>query len=67
MDRFERFMEIWGLLTLDWTRSSRWYVRWSGIAIGAVAMWLMFLVMACWYVMQVAKLALVAVAGKRKK
>ena len=45
MDRFERFMEAWGLLTMDWTRSSRWYTRWAGIAIGALAMWLMALVM----------------------
>jgi hypothetical protein len=45
MERFEQFMEAWGLLTLDWTRSSRWYTRWAGIAIGAAAMWLMAIVM----------------------
>lgn len=41
MGRFERFMESWGLLTMDLMNSpSRWR-RWAGIAIGALACWLM--------------------------
>jgi len=78
MDRFERFMEAWGLLTLDLSRSGVWYRRWAGIAIGALAVWLMLLVMAFWYAVEVTKLAFTAVCpkaarapqardGKRKK
>lgn len=52
MSRFERFMEAWGLLTLDWMRSDSRLTRWAGLFIGAVACWLMVLLMFTWAVTQ---------------
>lgn len=49
MGRFERFMEAWGLLTLDLTRSSSRWRRWCGILLGAMAVWTMVPLMGIWW------------------
>lgn len=67
MSPFERFMEAWGLLTLDWTRSSRRYTRWAGIAIGAVAMWLMALVMMTAWLLNAARYLWRRALGKKTR
>lgn len=54
MSRFERFMEAWGLLTMDLMRSTGWR-RWAGIAIGALACWLMALLMASAWLLNAAR------------
>lgn len=48
MGRFERFMEAWGLVTMDWMRSSSRAKRWAGLLIGATACWLMAALMLSW-------------------
>ncbi len=42
-------MEAWGLLTQDLMRSTGWR-RWAGTALGALACWLMLLLMAGWWI-----------------
>ena len=48
MGRFERFMEAWGLVTMDWMRSSSRVKRWCGLLLGATACRLMFGLMVSW-------------------
>jgi hypothetical protein len=64
MGRFERFMESWGLTTMAWMNSTHRIVRWAGIALGALACWLMLALMASWWLWQRLK-RLLSVFGKR--
>lgn len=55
MSAFERFMEAWGLVTMDLMRSASWWRRALGTVIGAVAVCLMMHLMAFWWLLNAAK------------
>lgn len=64
--KFEYFMERWGLLTMDLMRSPAKWRRWCGTLLGALAMWLMVLLMAYWWVLQVTKGAVRRILRRRR-